>query len=150
MHNILLFTSILALLIPLISFVMNRKYFYYSSLVLYPIIGQLIRVDIDLPIGTINPSMILGFLILALVLIDIATGGFQNGSLLVLVLVFIFYSLMISALSSVRMMSLVWTSKLALWMLTFLGAAKTFKGKEEVQQISRLVMFSSLIRKSVV
>lgn len=145
MHNILLFTSILALLIPLISFVVNRKYFYYSSLVLYPIIGQLIRVDIDLPIGTINPSMILGFLILALVLIDVATGGFQNGSLLVLVLVFIFYSLMISALSSVRMMSLVWTSKLALWMLTFLGAAKTFKGKEEVQQISRLVMFSSLI-----
>ena len=145
MDNFILFLSIIIILIPIVLYVLDRKLYYYALIIVYPIIGQLITVKIELFTFSINPSMLFGFLILTITAIDFILGPSKDIILEVTVLAFIFYSLITCVFSPNRFESLSWTLKVATWLLILLSAIKLFKEEKDLMQIQLTVCVAVLI-----
>jgi hypothetical protein len=145
MENIILFLSLFLILPPIILFVLNRKFFYYSLIILYPIVGQLISVKIEIFGFTINPSMLFGLLVLAMTAIDFILCPSEDSVLEIAVVLFILYSIFTSLLSPVRFLSLTWSLKIATWLLILLSSIKIFSEENDLYQIKIAVCFAVMI-----
>jgi hypothetical protein len=102
-------------------------------------------VKIELFTFSINPSMLFGFLILTITAIDFILGPSKDIVLEVIVLAFIFYSLITSVFSPNRFESLSWTLKVATWLLILLSAIKLFKEEKDLMQIQFAVCAAVVI-----
>ena len=145
MENIILFLSLFLILPPIILFVFNRKFFYYSLIILYPIVGQLISVKIEFFNFTINPSMLFGLLVLVMTAIDFILYPSADSVLEIAVLLFILYSVFTSFFSPVRFLSLTWSLKIATWLLILLSSIKIFSQENDLYQIKIAVCFAVMI-----
>ena len=145
MENIILFLSIFLILPPIILFVLNRKFFYYSLIILYPIVGQLISVKIELFSFTINPSMLFGALVLVMTAIDFILYQSKDSVLEIAVVLFVLYSIFTSLFSPVRFVSLTWSLKIATWLLILLSSIKIFSEENDLYQIKIAVCFAVIV-----
>jgi hypothetical protein len=102
-------------------------------------------VKIELFTLNINPSMLFGFLILAMTAIDFILWPSKDIILEVSVLSFIFYSLITCAFSPNRFESFSWTLKVATWLLILLSATKLFKEEKDLLHIHYAVSAAVLI-----
>jgi hypothetical protein len=134
-NNYLFAATGLLLLIPVAAYAFDKKLFYYCLLVIYPIVGQSISTAVTVFGVSLNPSMIFGMLVLILTALDFVILPSRDRALDVLAIVFIGYSLMISAFSPTRFDSLSWTLKLATWMLMFLVAIRLFREEKDLAHI---------------
>jgi len=123
-NNLLFAATALLLLVPIAAYAFDKKIFYFTLLVIYPIVGQSISTQVIIFGVSLNPSMLFGILVLALTALDFFILPSRDRVLDVLAIVFIGYSVMISAFSPTRFDSLSWTLKLATWLLMFLVAIK--------------------------
>ncbi len=145
MENIFLFLSFLIILIPIVLFIFNRKLYYYSLILLYPLIGQLISQEFEIFSFTINPSMVFGFLVLSMTTLDFVFHPSKNPALEIAIVVFILYSIFISAFSPTRFASLSWSLKIATWLLILLASIKLFKEEKDLYQIQLFASIGVLI-----
>lgn len=145
MNTFLFVISSLLVIVPAFIFVFSRKYFYYSILVLYPIIGQSVGSKTIFFGVNVNPSMLFGILVLVLTSVDFITKRSKDWSLELLVLLFIFYAVLISFFSPVRFESLSWALKIATWLLILLAAIKTFENRKDLRQIYRAIAVSVIV-----
>lgn len=145
MNTFLFVMSSLLVIVPVFIFVLSRKYFYYSILVLYPIIGQSVSSKAIFFDVNVNPSMLFGILVLALTSVDFITKRSKDWSLEFMVLLFIFYAVFISFFSPVRFESLSWALKIATWLLILLAAIKTFENRKDLRQIYWAIAVSVVV-----
>ena len=133
------------ILVPLLLSIWNKKLFYLAVIILYPLIGQFIRLKIDLVIFTINPSMLFGLLVLFLTLLDVVLRPIKHWQLEIAILVFITLALLTSLFSPTRFESFSWSLKIASWLFILIGASKTFTDKNDLILINFAVTISALI-----
>ena len=145
MNNVLFAATSLLLLIPIVAYAFDKKLFYYSLLVIYPIVGQSISTEVNVLGVTLNPSMLFGILVLTLTALDFFVLPSRDRVLDVLAIIFIGYSVMISAFSPTRFDSLSWTLKLATWMLMFLVAIRLFHEEKDFLHIHLTVSVAVMI-----
>ncbi|MHC4256673.1 MAG: hypothetical protein ACYSUL_13875 [Planctomycetota bacterium] len=145
MDHIIFFISFFVILIPVILFVFNRKLYYYSVILLYPLIGQLINLDVEIFSFSINPSMVFGFLVLAMTALDFLFHPSKNLMLEITVAIFILYSIITCAFSPTRFISLSWSLKIATWLLILLSSIKLFVEEKDLYQIHLVVSIGVLI-----
>ncbi|MGD2272668.1 MAG: hypothetical protein PVI06_19890 [Desulfobacterales bacterium] len=145
MENLILIISSVVILIPVFLFVLSRKMFYYSLILLYPIVGQLISQEFVIFGISINPSMVFGLLAVSMTAIDFLFHPSQNLTLEIAVVLFILYSIFISAFSPIRFASLSWALKIATWLLILLASIKLFKEERDLYQIHLVVAIGVLV-----
>ncbi len=145
MNNILFAATGLLLLVPIVAYAFDKKIFYFSLLIIYPIVGQSISTEVTVLGVTLNPSMLFGFLVLALTVLDFFIIPSRDRLLDVLCIIFIGYSVMISAFSPTRFDSLSWTLKLATWMLMFLVAIRLFGEEKDFSHLHITVSVAVMI-----
>ncbi|KPJ77234.1 MAG: hypothetical protein AMJ54_08600 [Deltaproteobacteria bacterium SG8_13] len=145
MDNFLLIISCTMILVPLLLSILNKKYFYLSVIILYPLVGQFIRLKIDLVLFTINPSMLFGLLVLFLTLLDVVLRPIKHLQLEIAIIVFITLALLTSVFSPIRFESFSWSLKITSWLLIFIGASKTFSSKEDLILVNFAVTIAALI-----
>ncbi len=122
-------------------FLFDRKLFYLSLIIIYPIVGQLISYKYEIFNFSINPSMVFGLLVLAMTSLDFVINPSQNPALEIATIVFILYALTTSILSPVRFESLSWALKLATWLMILLSCIKLFSHEGD---LIRIHIFSSI------
>ncbi len=145
MENFILIISSVVILIPIFLFILSRKMFYYSLILLYPVVGQLISQEFVIFGYSINPSMVFGLLVLSMTALDFLFHPSQNLTLEIAVVLFILYSIFISVFSPTRFASLSWALKIATWLLILLASIKLFKEKNDLYQIHLVVAIGVLI-----
>ncbi len=145
MKNIILFSSCVLILIPLFLFLINRKLFYYSLIVLYPVVGQLIGTKIELFNFSINPSMLFGLLVLSMTALDFLLRPSKEPLLEIIVILFILYSLFSCIFSPIRFESISWALKIATWLLILLASIKIFVVEEDLYQIHLAVSIAVIM-----
>jgi hypothetical protein len=119
--------------------------FYYSLILLYPVIGQLISQEFVIFGFSINPSMVFGLLVLSMTALDFLFHPSQSLTLEIAVVVFILYSIFMSLFSPVRFVSLTWSLKMATWLLILLSSIKIFSEENDLYQIKIAVCFAVMI-----
>jgi hypothetical protein len=145
MNNLQFVLTGFLLLIPIIAYSVNKKFYYYSLIVIYSIVGQSISVQVDVFGITLNPSMLFGLLILTLAAIDFIILPTRDRLLDVLVIVFIGYAVFSCAFSPTRFDSLSWTMKIATWLLILLVSSRIFNSEKDFYNINIAVSISVLI-----
>ena len=145
MNNLAFVLSCLLILIPLSLYVVNKKLFYYSLIIIYPIIGQTISVEVTLFGVTLNPSMIFGFLVLLFTGLDFLLFPSTDRVLEALILMFIIYAAVSCAFSPRRFDSLSWTMKIATWLLMLLVALKFYRSQNDLYNLNIAVCVAVLI-----
>ena len=141
---ILLFSSFL-ILTPIVLYLMNRKYFYYSLIILYPIIGQLIGSEVTVVGVNLNPSKLFGLLVLAMTAIDFVFRPSRYPILEICVVGFIVYSFLTVLFSPVRMITFSWNLKIATWLLLLLSSAKVFDSDKDLAAIHTATCIAVLV-----
>jgi len=145
MNDFLFVLSSLLILIPIFFFAFNKKYFYYSLMIIYPIIGQTIGLKVDVFGLTLNPSMIFGILVLLLTGLDFLLFPSSDRLLEALVLIFIIYAIFSCAFSPRRLDSLSWAMKIATWLLMLLVALKFYRSEQDLLRLHTAVSIAVLI-----
>ena len=145
MNDFLFVLSSLLILIPIFFFAFNKKYFYYSLMIIYPIIGQTIGLKVDVFGLTLNPSMIFGILVLLLTGLDFLLFPSSDRLLEALVLIFIIYAVFSCAFSPRRLDSLSWAMKIATWLLMLLVALKFYRSEQDLLRLHTAVSIAVLI-----
>ena len=145
MNNLLFAATGMLLLIPVVAYGFDKKFFYYTLLVIYPIVGQSISTEVVVFGVSLNPSMIFGMLVLSLTALDFFILPSRDRALDILAILFVGYALMISAFSPTRFDSLSWTLKLATWMLMFLVAIRLFHEEKDLFRIHLTVCIAVTI-----
>lgn len=133
------------LLIPIIAYSINKKFYYYSLIVIYSVVGQSISAEVNVLGVTINPSMLFGLLILTLAAIDLIILPTRDRLLDLLVIAFIGYAVFSCAFSPTRFDSLSWTLKIATWLLILLVSSRVFNNENDFYNINIAVSISVLI-----
>jgi hypothetical protein len=133
------------ILIPIFLYVLNKRYYYYSIIAIYPIIGQSISAEVNLFFVTINPSMLFGFLILGLTAIDFLLQPSKDRLLEILILIFISYALFSCFFSPLKFESFSWTLKIATWLLILSTSLKIFTEEQNLYQIHQAVSIAVVI-----
>ena len=146
METFLLFFGSVLNLFTFILFLIHRRFYYYSIILFYPLIGQLLKIEATIGSLVINPSVIFGLSIMMLTLFDVIQKRTEDFIIEGLVLFFIIYSMIISYLfSPVPVESLAWTLKMFLWLLLILGAQKTITSKKDYKILSRIILVAAFI-----
>ena len=145
MNNIAFVLASILILIPILFFAVNKKYFYYSLIIIYPIIGQTIGFEVTIFGLTLNPSMIFGILVLLLTALDFLLFPSSDRLLEALVLMFIIYAVFSCAFAPRRFDSLSWALKIATWLLMLLVALKFYRSEGDLFRLHTAVSIAVLI-----
>ncbi len=145
MDTFVLVISSLVVILPIFVFIIDRKYFYYSIILVYPVIGQFVGLQIPFFSVTLNPSMLFGLLVLAITTIDFVTQSSKYRGLEVLTILFVIYALFISLFSPIKFESLSWAIKMATWLIVLLTALKTFNSKKDLRLLQQVLAVAVVV-----
>ncbi len=138
--------SSIAILIILCLFTVNRKLFYYGIIIFYPVIGQLITLNVMIMGSAINPSMLFGLIIFLLAFIDFIQKRTIDFLTELLIIMFGLYSAIIGlVVSPVPMETISWTIKIMTWMIIIIAVDKTFFSHADYIRLTTIIAISSLI-----
>ena len=133
------------IIIPLLLYVVSRKLFYYSLLIVYPIIGQMISAEIEVLGLTLNPSMLFGLIILALTALDFILQPTRYPLMDFAILFFVAYAMLTSMMSPVRFISLSWSLKIATWMLMLSVSTRIYDSEQDLTHFHIVVCIGVII-----
>jgi hypothetical protein len=145
MENWILLLATFVIIVLNFLFILNKKLFYYTLIVVYPVVGQLIGFKIQILGFTLNPSMLFGLVVLALTAIDFILLPTRFLKLEVAIVAFIAYALVISFFSPVRFESISWTLKIATWLFILAVATKVFDDPRDLFDLNLAVSIAVLI-----
>ena len=145
MENLVLLLSTIVIIVLSFLFILNKKLFYYTLIVVYPVVGQLIGFKIDIFGFALNPSMLFGLIVLGLTTIDFILLPTRFLKIELAIVIFIAYALVTSFFSPVRFESFSWTMKIATWLFILAVATKVFDDPRDLFDLNLAVSIAVMI-----
>jgi hypothetical protein len=145
MENLILLLATLVIVVLNFLFILNKKLFYYTLIVVYPVLGQLIGFKVTILGVTLNPSMLFGLIILGLTALDFILLPTRFLKMELAIVAFIAYALVTSVFSPVRFESFSWTMKIATWLFILAVATKVFDDPRDLFDLNLAVSIAVLV-----
>jgi O-antigen ligase len=138
--------SLAVAVLTLVIYALNRRLFFYSVFVAYPMMAQVIERQFSILGLTLNPSQVYGGIILLLSMIEafrlFLLEGRQPDLLTLLTVLLCLYALGTAAFSISPQATLLGVAKLAAWLLLLAVSAQVFDKAEDIVPLSGLAMLS--------
>ncbi len=137
--------SAIIILVLLIAYISNTKYFYYVTIIAYPIIGQTYKFNVTVFGFNLNPSMLFGFMVFFILIFDSVIKRSLDKVLDLYITIFLLYGFFTTISSPDIYYSMTWTIKIGTWLLILTNSIKTFSSSEDINKIAFSIKISAVI-----